>query len=44
MLGWNMSDILHFLYSRLTDFSNNFSAINDEQSEHFHQGLKVMEA
>lgn len=44
MLGCKMSNKLQFLHSHLADFLKNLGAVSDEQSELFHQDLKIMEA
>ena len=42
-LGCNMSIKVHFLNSHLEQFPDNLGAVSDEQAEHFHQDIKVME-
>ena len=39
-LGCNVSVKLHFLYSHLDRFPENFGAISDERGKQFHQDLK----
>jgi hypothetical protein len=43
LLGCNMSLKLHFLASHLDYFPLNLGAVNEEQSERFHQDLKDVE-
>ena len=38
----NMSDKVHFLHSYLEYFPENLGALSDEQSERFHQDIKIM--
>ena len=42
-LGCNTSIKIHFLFSHLEQFADNFRDYSDEQGERFHQDLKVME-
>ena len=42
-IGCNMSVKIHFLNSHLDKFPENLGSVSDEQGEHFHQDLKMME-
>ncbi|CAH2105278.1 unnamed protein product [Euphydryas editha] len=42
-MGVNMSLKIHFLHSHVDFFSENLGAVSDEQSERFHQDLKIFE-
>ena len=42
-LGCNMSVKVHFLHSHLEYFPENLGALSEEQSERFHQNIKIME-
>lgn len=43
ILGFNMSIIMHFLYSHLDKFPENLGDVSEEQGERFHQDIKEME-
>jgi len=42
-LGCNMSIKVHYLHSHLDRFPKNLGNTSEEQGEHFHQDLKIME-
>ena len=42
-LGCNMSIKMHYLFSHVDRFPENFGAMSDEQEERFHQDIKEME-
>ena len=42
-IGANMNIKLHFLHSHLDRFPENCGDYSDEQGDHFHQDIKVME-
>ena len=42
-LGCRMSIKVHYLHSHLSEFPANLGDVSEEQGEHFHQDVKVME-
>ena len=42
-LECNMSQKIHFLFSHLNFFPFNYGGVSDENGEHFHQDISVME-
>ena len=42
-LGCNMALKIHFLYSHLDFFPENYGTVSDEHREHFHQDVSSME-
>ena len=42
-LGCRMSIKMHYLHSHLSEFPANLGDVSEEQGEHFHQDVKVME-